>query len=78
MDLEEPVTLPETVGIWEFNNLPDVPGTPLPDGTVIPDVSGNGLDATVEANVMNALAHGEGDGNLDRGPNRTRNDPRVE
>ncbi|MGH9362063.1 MAG: hypothetical protein ACRD2T_09110, partial [Thermoanaerobaculia bacterium] len=42
---------PETVVLYEFNFPADIfDGTPLTDGTVVPDFSGNGLDATVEAN----------------------------
>ncbi len=42
---------PETVALWEFNGFTDLlDGTPLPDGTIVPDLSGNALDATVEAN----------------------------
>ena len=42
---------PETVVLYEFNGLTDFPdGSPLVDGTVIPDFSGNGLNATVESN----------------------------
>jgi len=39
---------PETVAIWEFNDF-DV-ATPIPDGSVFADLSGNGLDAVVRGN----------------------------
>jgi len=42
---------PETIAIWEFNDLPGAPGDAIPDGTVIPDLSGNGRDAVAKNNA---------------------------
>ncbi len=50
--------VPDTIAIYEFNGLTD---ETFPNGTVIPDVSGNGLDAVVEGNGVKDLAGGEGD-----------------
>ena len=58
---------PETVGIWEFNDLDVDFLEPLPDGTVVPDLSGNDLDAVVEANEAGELVAIDGD--LDFGEN---------
>ncbi|MCZ6792176.1 MAG: hypothetical protein O7J95_01020, partial [Planctomycetota bacterium] len=55
------LSTPETIGIWEMNNLPVLAGEVLVDGTVVPDLSGNGLDAVVEGNASNNLVVGEGD-----------------
>lgn len=52
---------PDTIGIWEFNDLPGASGDPLPNDTVIPDLSGNGLDARVLDNGGGSLVHGDGD-----------------
>jgi len=49
----------ETVAVWEFNELPD-PG--LPAGAIVPDLSGNNLDAVVEYNNGQFVAR-EGDPN---------------
>jgi hypothetical protein len=55
---------PDTVGLWEFNGFPDlIDGTPLAEGTIVPDLSGNGLDATVEGNVSD-LTIAPGDPNF--------------
>ena len=51
---------PETVAIWEFNEL-GVVGEALPDGLVVPDLSGNGLQAVVQSNGAGSLVVGEGD-----------------
>ncbi len=52
------LAVPDTVAIFEFNGIAD---EALPDGTAIPDLSGNGLDAAVEHNEMQDLAIGAGD-----------------
>ncbi|HLU49846.1 MAG TPA: hypothetical protein VK116_17230, partial [Planctomycetota bacterium] len=52
---------PDTIGIWEFNDIPGAPGEGLPDDTIIADLSGNGLDARVMANGDGTIAAGEGD-----------------
>ncbi|HVR74999.1 MAG TPA: hypothetical protein VMT52_11730 [Planctomycetota bacterium] len=50
----------DTIVRFEFNDIPDVEyGSPIPTGTVVTDLSGNGLDGVVEANdtgdlVLNA------------------------
>ena len=41
---------PETRAMWEFNSFNAPPGIPLEDGTVVPDLSGNGNDAIVKNN----------------------------
>ena len=56
--------------VSEMRNPPprmveDYVDEPLPTGTTIPDLSGNGLDATVEENDSGALVVGEGDANFD-------------
>jgi hypothetical protein len=57
---------PETVAIYEFNGLSDVPdGGPLANGALISDLSGNGLDATVEGNTGGDLSVSTGDPNFD-------------
>ncbi len=56
---------PETIATWEFNDLGVEFLEALPDGTVIPDLSGNGLDATVEANASGSIAVGDADLNFD-------------
>ena len=56
-------TTPETVAIWEFNDLVGAVGDAVPTGAVIPDLSGNGRDALVKANDSGAVVKGE---NLDR------------
>jgi PKD repeat protein len=56
-------TTPETVAIWEFNDLAGDVGVALPNGAVIPDLSGNGRDALVKGNNSGAMVKGE---NLDR------------
>ncbi len=55
----------ETIALWEFNEFEVDLDTPIPTGSIIPDLSGNGLDATVEANNAGILAVGEGDVNFD-------------
>jgi hypothetical protein len=55
----------DTVAIWEFNDLPVGTGEAVPDGTVIPDLSGNGLDAVVEANESGAVGVADGDPSFD-------------
>ena len=65
---------PEAIAIWEFNEaLVDLDeGQPIPNGTVFSDLSGNGLDATMEGNDAGDLVVGlgadefdEGDGNFE-------------
>ena len=56
---------PETIATWEFNDLGVEFLEALPNGTVIPDLSGNGLDATVEANESGSIAAGDADLNFD-------------
>jgi hypothetical protein len=52
----------ETVGLWELNEIEAlVPGDPIPTGTVIPDLSGNGLDAVVLDNDSGDVVLGAGD-----------------
>ena len=62
----------ETVGIWEFNRVAQlvdgalvdaglVEGDTVPDGSLIEDLSGNGLHGTVEGNGSGALVVGSGD-----------------
>jgi len=51
---------PDTRAIWEFNDFDSPPGTPLPDGTTIPDLSGNGNDAFVKNNSSGAMQPGNG------------------
>ena len=41
----------ETIAIWEMNELPSAGGAPLADGVIVPDLSGAGLHAVVEANT---------------------------
>ncbi|MBN1443399.1 MAG: hypothetical protein JXA90_11880, partial [Planctomycetes bacterium] len=50
----------DTLAIWEMNDLPGSFGDVVPSGTLVPDLSGHGLDAVVEAN-SNTLVAGEGD-----------------
>lgn len=52
---------PDTISIFEFNSLPGVDGDPIPTGTVVPDLSGNGLDATVEGTLPGDLVVNPGD-----------------
>lgn len=64
---------PETVSIFEFNELTDVPdGGAVPEGTVIPDHSGLGHNAVVESNAAGDLTIGPGDEAFDNpaGSNR--------
>src|SRR6266540_6867664 len=57
---------PETVVHYEFNEFPDVfDGTPIPTGSVVEDLSGNGLNGTVAANDSGDLIMGPGVGSLD-------------
>lgn len=46
---------PDTVALWEFNDLPGVAGGSLPDGTVMPDLSSNGHDVVVKNNTSSAM-----------------------
>ncbi len=59
------LSTPETIAIWEMNDLGLLLDEPLPNDLVIEDVSGNGLDAVVEANDALELAIGEGDPRYD-------------
>jgi hypothetical protein len=52
---------PDTIGLWEFNDLELQLDEALPNDLVVPDLSGNGLDATVEANDGGQLALKPGD-----------------
>src|SRR2546425_4317223 len=64
---------PSTVAIYEFNGLSDVPdGGPLPTGEIIPDLSGNGLDATTEGNNSGDLSLNTGDPNFNVPPGSNR------
>ncbi len=49
---------PETIAIYEFNSCGE---GPLADGAAIPDLSGNGLNATVIDNAAGTLCIGTGD-----------------
>ena len=51
-------TTPETVAIWEFNDVPGATGDALPDGAVVPDLSGNGHDVIVKNNGSGAVVNG--------------------
>ena len=51
---------PDTRALWEFNDFDSPPGIPLPDGTTIPDLSGNGNDAFVKNNSSGAMQPGNG------------------
>src|SRR5690606_26105570 len=55
----------DTIALWEFNDLGGVLGEALLNDTIIEDLSGNGLDATVEANDGGSLVVGEGDARFD-------------
>jgi len=64
---------PETVGIWEFNEFPDlVDGDAIPEGTLIPDLTGTGHDASVEVNGAGDLRVGPGDPFFDDPPGANR------
>ena len=54
----------DVIGIWEFNDLEVDVFEPVPDGIIIPDLSGNGLDATVVDNFGSDLIAQEGDFNF--------------
>ncbi|MBI4601844.1 MAG: hypothetical protein HY721_07770 [Planctomycetes bacterium] len=65
--------VPETVGIWEFNELQGIlDGEAIPEGTLIPDLTGQGLDATVEVNGGGDLKAGAGDPSFDDPPGSNR------
>jgi hypothetical protein len=54
-------TTPETVVILEMNDLPGGDGSAIPDGTAIPDVSGNGRNAVVRGNASPSILKRAGD-----------------
>ncbi len=60
---------PETIAIWEFNDaLVDIDELEIiPDGTIFEDLSGNGLDATVEGNDSGDFVVGLGSEEFDEG-----------
>ncbi len=59
---------PETVALYEFNEFTDLPdGTALPEGAIVPDLSGLGHDATVDLNGPGDLVVGPGDTLFDDG-----------
>ncbi|MCS5628665.1 MAG: hypothetical protein NZ935_13855, partial [Planctomycetes bacterium] len=63
---------PETRAMWEFNSFNTPPGIPLEEGTVVPDLSGNGNDAIVKNNGAGDMQPGlgtqlcEGDSSVSR------------
>ncbi len=54
----------DVIGIWEFNDLDVDILEPILDDTIIPDLSGNGLDAVVVDNLGGDLVAQEGDLNF--------------
>ena len=62
----------ETVSIHEFNALPGADLEAIPTGTIVQDLSGNGLHATVEANAQGELVAAPGDPAFDDPPGSNR------